>query len=719
MLTNIGAELIISNPGTPQQNGLAERNNRTLNNLARTMLIDSGVPKTLWMEAINFAVYVLNITTHCPEINKSAFELLYKRKPKLTNLHAFGSRCFLYNKDPTKGKWDPRSTEVKLVGYNNQVEGFRLWLPGTNIIRRSKDVIFAEPSPFVMPNDEADDSSQDGIGHSGPTNDHGDPGKADNPDSLTNVPRSLRDRERLKKPARYETDTIEVLLTEPFTYQEALSTPQRREWENAMSSELRSMADHKVWTLERLPTGHKAIGCRWVFKEKTDHLGNLTGFRARLVVQGYSQRAGIDYGELFSPVARFETIRTILSLSSSRKLRLKQFDIRTAFLYGELQEEVYMRQPLGFEDGTDRVCRLRKSLYGLKQAPRCFNKKLRETLLTLNLTQSTRDHCVFYRHDGEDSIILAIYVDDAIIAASSNEKIDHLLQRIQDSFEITISPLSYFLGIHIKIEANNNIILNQTKYINNVLNRFDMKECKGVSTPTDPGLYTNESTQETQKELPYRELLGSLMYLAICTRPDIAFIVGYLSRYLDTYSEHHWKSALRILRYLRETPQLGLMYSSDGNEKLEGFSDSDFAGDVSTRRSVSGLLFKLNGGPIIWGSQQQKAVALSTTEGEFVAASEAAKSAIWVKHLLQELSCEVLPNICIDNQGALKLIKNSLFHRRTKHISVRYHFIRELVENGEITISYIPTDQQETDLLTKPLGRVIHQRLLSLIGMHD
>ena len=739
MLQKIGAEAITSNPYTPQQNGLAVSTNRTICNLARTMLISAKLPKSLWAEAVQYAVYVLNLTTICKTTGKSAYETIYKRKRPLKILKPYGAKCYLYDQTRTRHKWDPKSIPGVLVGYSGEhMDGYRVWLPGTNVVKRSKDVIFSKKGPFEE--GEADEeqpqtsrtTETENENHASEDEDQKktdedqekeSEGQQEQEQDEEEVPRvaTRRDRSKLKKPARYGYEAAAAEATplpqEPLTLEEALKSPYRDNWKKAMEEELNSMKKHGVWTLTEPSSDHKPIGCRWVFKLKTNPKGEIDRFRARLVVKGYSQREGIDYSELFSPVARFDTIRTILSISASQHLALRQFDIKTAFLYGDLKEEVYMVQPLGFEDGTTKVCRLQKSLYGLKQAPRCFNKKFQEVLLSLGLIQSQADHCVFYRRRPEGLLVLAIYVDDALVAATSDKLIDEILVHIQKTFEFTGGPLSYFLGIHIQKTADQDIILHQEKYVYNTLDKFGMANCKPVATPADANLYslTTEEKDDGNTK-PYKELIGTLMYLAVCTRPDIAFAVAYLSRFLDNHSHVHWIAALRILRYLKGTPTLSLRYSSKAEEALEVYSDADFASDKISRRSVSGQIVKLNGAPILWGSTQQKTISLSTTEAEFIAATEVTKSVIWLKQLFRELLCEITPTIQIDNQSAIKFIRNPEFHQRTKHIDVKYAFIREKIENGDVKLDYVPSEYQLADLLTKPLSKVTFQKLRDLIG---
>ena len=365
-----------------------------------------------------------------------------------------------------------------------------------------------------------------------------------------------------------------------------------------------------------------------------------------------------------------------------------------------------------------------RSLYGIKQGPRCFNKKISEVLRNLNLTQSQTDNCLYYRHTKDNGLILlAVYVDDLLLATTNEFFQDYIIKGLSSHFTITASEPRLFLGMQISIDENHNIRINQQKYIKNILARFKMENCRPNSVPADPGIYNFEprSKETEQKGRPYREIIGSLTHLAIASRCDIAFIVSFLPRFLDSYTDDHWNAALKVLRYLQSSSDLSIVYSGTETkqltETLQVYTDSDYAGCKLTRRSVSGLLTKLNNGPIIWAASQQKSVSLSTTESEFISVTEGAKTCLWLKHLFEELRMPITPTVFIDNQAALTLISNPSHHKRTKHIHVRHLFIRDTYENKQIKYEYISTKNQLADLLTKATSKQIFERLIDLIGL--
>jgi hypothetical protein len=287
------------------------------------------------------------------------------------------------------------------------------------------------------------------------------------------------------------------------------------------------------------------------------------------------------------------------------------------------------------------------------------------------------------------------------------------LNELEKSFEITSKPLSYFLGMRISISSDSTVEIDQTKYTNKILERVQMENSKPVATPIDANIYSLISADNIV-DLPYRELVGALMYLAQGTRYDIAFAVGFLSRYLDKPTKPLWSAGMRVLRFLKGTTDRKLRYSSQNISELLCFSDADFAGEPTTRRSTTGQLIKHGDSIVAWASSRQHSVALSTTEAEYVAASEAVKTAVWLKQLLGELGHQLVPKILIDNQSAIKLIQNPQFHKRTKHIDVRYNFVREKFEEGAITVDFTPSELQQADILTKPLPKPVFQRLLNL-----
>lgn len=364
-------------------------------------------------------------------------------------------------------------------------------------------------------------------------------------------------------------------------------------------------------------------------------------FKARLCVREFTQKPGIDYEEVFSPVVRYESVRVLLAIATEQDLEIQQFDVKTAFLHGDLTEEIYMTVPEGVNANEDQVCKLQKSLYGLKQAARQWNYKFDSFLKAYNFKQSIADPCVYKGHFKDVSVFLTLYVDDGLLLAETEEALDEVLGTLRCSFEITQESPSSFVGIEIQRDRGKRIIfIHQRGYIERILTRFGMIDAKPVSTPADQHLIATLSSNRKCKKpnFPYRETIGSLMFLIQLTRPDLAYIVNFLSRFLNCSSDEHWQAIKRIFRNLRGTSCYGIKYENqDDNMTLIGYSDADYAGDIETRRSTTGYIFTMAGGGISW-SKRQSMVSLSTTEAEYVAASTAGREMVWLRRLLNDIN---------------------------------------------------------------------------------
>jgi hypothetical protein len=398
-------------------------------------------------------------------------------------------------------------------------------------------------------------------------------------------------------------------------------------------------------------------------------------------------------------------------------MKLAQIDVSTAFLYGDLKETIYMQQPEGHGDGSGRVCRLKKSLYGLKQAPRCWNEKFSNYIIKLGFRRSEADPCLFVRQTGSTKMFFVLYVDDGLIAANDEQELQQFIDDLGRKFKITAKPASFFLGLEINREEDGSVRVSQTHYTEKLLERFNMSNCKAVTTPIVKDNDTEESSRNS--EFPYRQAVGALMFLMCGTRPDIAYALSVVSRNLENPTDRDVVRVKRILRYLRGTTNCGLLYKNNQAKGVfECYSDADHGGDLSTGRSTSGVLCLHSGAPISWMSQRQSSVAISTTEAEVVAASEAAREIIWIKRILTELDqLKATPTLQIDNEAAIRLAQNPEFHRRTKHIRIRHFFVRELVTAGEIMVSKVDSEKQLADILTKPLFSTRFRDLCNDMGI--
>ncbi len=443
---------------------------------------------------------------------------------------------------------------------------------------------------------------------------------------------------------------------------------------------------NETWELTPLPPGRKPIRMKWVFTVKPGHKDVPARYKARLVAQGYTQSQGIDYQDTYAPVVKQCSLRTVLSLVAALDLEITQLDIKTAFLYGELEEELYLEQPEGFVTAgrENEVCRLKKSLYGLKQSPRAWNTKFNEFLVKFGLTRCDSDSCVYYRRQEEGEItIVCIFVDDGLICTNKKFVSTSILNYLNMHFEIRSLPADRFIGLDIlRDRPNKKLFISQIDFVNKILKKFNLDLCYPKSTPADPNARLTAAMSPSTQSDPtsphltrYREAIGCLMYIMTTTRPDIAFAVGQASQFCQNPGDGHWNGVKRIFAYLAGSAHLGLCFDGQQKNNLIGFTDSDFAGNMDNRRSTSGFVFLYNGASVSWSSKLQQCVSLSTTEAEFVAASETSKEAIWLQQFLREVKGDEIGPILIlcDNQGAIRLIKNPEFHQRTKHQSLLNH----------------------------------------------
>lgn len=505
---------------------------------------------------------------------------------------------------------------------------------------------------------------------------------------------------------------------EPNSYEDALSCADKDKWKIAICEELAAHADNGTWELVPKRAHMREITAKWIFKIKDDIEGKR--YKARLVARGFSQREGADYSEIFAPVVRMDSVRLLFSLTAQLNLKFKQFDITTAFLNGEVSEELYLAPPEGLSASSDQTCRLKRSLYGLKQAPRCWNAKFTEMLKSFGMVATLADPCVYVTKE-EPIIYLALYVDDGLVFGQEDCDIDRLLTYLKDHFKVKVINSSCFLGLEIARADDNSIFLHQSKYIERVLHKYKMVDCKGKPTPLEAGHSLNrpETLEEPVAEgVPYAELVGSLLYCSIATRPDISYPLSVLSKYTSQPREAHWQALKRVVRYLSATRDFGLSYKRVANPKLLCYTDADYAGDHQNRRSTSGMITFLASGPISYKAQQQSTVALSSTEAEYIASAIATKELVWLQRFLGELNVELrnAPELLCDNQSALRLIKNPEFHQRSKHIDVAYHFVRDKYEEGLFVLKYVSSEDQKADIFTKAFTTSRFQDLRDAIG---
>ena len=738
-LQECGIEASYTMPGTPQQNGVAERRNRTLLDMVRCMLTHSSLPDFLWGDALRTAVYILN-QVPSKSVPKTPYELIYGKKPSLRHFRVWGCKAEVRPFIPSTRKLDSKTVSGFFIGYCIGSRGSRFYCPNhsTRIVESDRAVYLEDEldSGSVVPRVTAFREEQVLIplapvsGETSSVAPHDEPVQPVTEDvepveEIEEIP--VRRSQRARRPAisndylvylqEHEYDVVDD--TDPINFSQALSSPNSAEWIDAMQDELASMHKNEVWDLVELPAGCKPISCKWVFKTKRDAQGNIERYKARLVAKGFTQREGIDYTETFSPVSTKDSFRIIMALVAHFDLELHQMDVKTAFLNGDLSETIYMSQPDGFQEkGKEHhVCRLKKSIYGLKQASRQWYLKFDEIVTSLGFKENDADQCIYMLMNVGSFVIMVLYVDDILLASNDMNLLNETKQMLSEHFEMKdLGDASFVLGIQIHRDRSLGMLgLSQKSYIEKLLKRFNMSACSHVSTPIQKGetfskaqCPQNDDEREKMKNVPYASAVGSLMYAQVCTRPDIAYAVGVLGRYLSNPGQKHWTAAKRVMRYLQGTKNCMLTYRRSDDLKVTGYSDSDFAGCPDDHKSTSGYIFIMAGGAVSWKSVKQSLTATSSMEAEYVACYEATREAVWLRNFISGLkiveSISRPLTICCDNAAAVSFSHNNKSSARTKHFDVKYQFVREKIREHHTSIQHVSTNEMLADPLTKGLA---------------
>ncbi|WCJ31588.1 Retrovirus-related Pol polyprotein from transposon RE1 [Euphorbia peplus] len=763
-----GIDHNFSAPRTPQQNGVVERKNRTLVEIARTMINERRLPKYFWGEAVNTACYVLNRVLIRSILNKTPYELWKGRKPKIGYFRTFGCKCYVLNTKEYLSKFDSKADEAIFLGYSTHSKAYRVFNKRTQTLDESVHVQFDETNPAdsrapdedvvqapevtspveeedvspraaevvppvaeqaqeVNPTPEVNFLPEDAPIYDSTNDEQVSEDSLDVPrevrvhrnHSLENIIDSVHNpvmtRAQLR---RYMGNVAFVSLLEPKDFYEAADDDS---WLMAMQEELDQFKRSEVWTLVPRPNNIKVVGTRWVLKNKLDEFGNVVRNKARLVAQGYSQQEGIDYGETFAPVARLEAIRILCAFASYKGFKLFQMDVKSAFLNGYIDEEVYVSQPPGFEDPKfpDHVYKLKKALYGLKQAPRAWYERLTKFLLSKGFVRGCVDTTLFTLKKNKDILIAQVYVDDIIFGATNESLCREFSDHMKAEFEMSMmGELTFFLGLQIK-QSNDGVFINQAKYTREVLKKFGMMDSNAVDIPMDVSkdIDDEEKAGKPVDIKTYRGMIGSLLYLT-ASRPDIHFAVCFCARYQSKPREIHDVAVKRILRYLKGTPEAGLWYPCSSDFTPIGYTDSDYGRDKLKRVSTSGGCHFLGECLVSWHSKKQTSVALSTAEAEYVAAGSCVSQMLWIKQQIADYG--VIPGtitIYCDNKSAIDLSKNPIQHSRMKHVHIRHHFLRDHVLKKDIIITHVPSEENLADMFTKPLAGMSFSNLREGIGM--
>ncbi|CAH9072186.1 unnamed protein product [Cuscuta epithymum] len=740
-------------PGTPQQNDVAERRNRTFIEMVRSMLSYSTLPPSLWMYALRTATYLLN-RVPSKAVHKTPYELWTGRKPSLRHLHIWGCPAEVRVYNPHERKLDLRTVSGFFIGYPEKSKGFKFYCPNhsTRIVETGnarfiengqvsgsgepRNVVIQEQKdnamfphvgrinsisnnnerPEYMVSDAITNDQNEGVVGEQDTNEHVVTTsnehiitqENDNSSEGITLRRSSREK-RSAIPNDYLLYSIEhecdlSIGEDPVSFKEAMDSINSYKWIDAMNEELKSMYDNKVWELVMLPDGSKRVGCKWVFKTKRDSNGNIERYKVRLVAKGFTQKHGIDYKETFSPVSKKDSLRVVMALVAHFDLELHQMDVKTTFLNGDLEEEVYMDQPEGFlSTGKENlVCKLQKSIYGLKQASRQWYLKFHNTICSFGFIENVVDRCIYMK----------VSVDDILLAANDMSMMHDVKKFLSKNFEMKdMGEASYVIGIEIFRNRSQGILdMFQRNYINQILERFNMDKCSPGVVPIQKGdkfsllqCPKNELERKEMDRIPYALVVGCLGYVQTCTRPGM----------------DHWKVAKKVLRYLQGTKDHMLTFKRSDQLEVIGYSNSDFVGCVDSRKSTSGYLFILAEGAVSWKSGKQTIIATSTMEAEFVACFEATVHGLWLRNFVSGLrivdSITKPLKIYCDNSAAVFFTKNDRYTKGAKHIDLKYLSVKEEVQKHRVFIEHIGTEQMVVDPLIKGLSpKILNNHVINM-----
>ncbi|KAL0316667.1 UNVERIFIED_CONTAM: Retrovirus-related Pol polyprotein from transposon TNT 1-94 [Sesamum radiatum] len=622
----------------PQQNGVSERKNRTVMEMARSMLQEKHLPKAFWAEAVYTAVYLLN---RCPTKavqNMTPIEAWSGKKPSAKHLRVFGSICYVHIPTEKRHKLEEKTEKGIFLGYSTQSKGYRIYNLKTKKLIISRDVEFDEDAMWnwdeekverqsVMIPKETPPQQQQEEGTDQAEMERRSqqaPGSPRRPPPSEEIEEETPPRRTKLLSDIYET--CNFIMLEPENFETAVK---HKVWVQAMEEEIKMIEKNNTWELADRPKDKEVIGVKWIYKTKLNADGSIQKHKARLVAKGYSQLPGIDYTETFAPVARLDTIRALIAIAANKKWKIYQMDVKSAFLNGYIDEEIYVEQPQGFiaKGSEEKVLRLKKALYGLKQAPRAWYSRIDKYFMDRGFRRSLSEPTLYIKSQGNDTLIVSLYVDDLIYTGNNEKMIQVFKEDMMKTFEMSdLGLMHFFLGIEINQEKEG-IFICQRKYTETLLKKFKMESCKTVTTPLVTGeKYQKEDGSQKVDGSMYRSLIGSLLYLT-ATRPDIMFATCLLSRFMQSPSQVHYAAAKRILRYLRGTKDFGIWYKSTNDAKLVGYTDSDWAGSVDDMKSTSGYTFSLGSGIFTWASKKQATVAQSSAEAEYIAAAATSNQA--------------------------------------------------------------------------------------------
>lgn len=770
LCVSLGIKIETSPPYSPEGNSIAERGFGSIFGTTRKLLLGAPhLPDKLWAEAFKTAIYIKNRTPTDVLDGKAPLEV-WTGEPlgNMLHIHEWGSLAFKHEEARFRhNKLAARAKKMHLVGYNSNAKTYRLWDPAVPWnITNSNEVSFRErdmrdvakpqggDDPFRVQNqtiyqpgstennEEDQEDEQDHDQEATPTGSQTQP-QSPRRSARTPVPRQVLNlcttEETYERTERALVTGSELgnigtgrpgevgyMPSDPANYDEAVSGPESKLWHASMRDEEASLVEHDVFDWVDPPEGEQLIPSKFMYKWKYNQDAEPIRPKSRIVVQGFHEAdTGADKA---APVASMESVHLVVATAANNGYVLKQADIKTAYLNARIPDNakpIYVVPPKGFQCSTvqaGQVWRLKAWLYGLRLSPKGWNGTFHKFLLAIGFVQSAADHCLYTLNAGE--VLLLVYVDDLLFSGANAKLVTTILEQVKERFEtVDLGDARFLLGMAIQRNVDaGTILLTQESYTKAVLSKFGMLEVHPTKTPAETGPISTveETTLSSEDTTMFRSATGSALYLCRGSRPEISHAVLVLTRSMAKPGPRAMARLKRLLRYLKGTISIGITYSEDseGGDKLTAYADSDFAGDQDDRRSTTGVVLFLAGGPVDWRSVKQTVVSLSSVEAEYVAMSKACKMIIHFRHLMDTIYQNQTEATLLfeDSMGAIATSANSKVTPRTKHIDVKYHHVRSLIENKVVAVEYIKTDLQKADILTKSLGAVkfIKNRILLL-----
>lgn len=649
-------------------------------------------------------------------------------------MRIFGCSAYVLIPQQFRDKFDQKTGRSIMMGYTTT--GYRLWDIEKQKIIVARDVVFNEDEFYYkrklvkMDMDEEEtkenvsnikeDIEQEKVKFDTIKDDEGH-GINGNQRDNTKPKRNVKIPERYVDYELYMAfDAISYVENVPEVIEEIDKRDDKRMWTEAMEKEIDSIERNNTWEKVKTPENAEVLSTRWVFAMKPYEEKIQDKYKARLVVRGFAQKESFQYDQIYSPVARMSTIRTLLSVGTQNMYHFEQLDVKTAFLNGDLEENVYIYPPEGVKCGDGYVLKLKKSLYGLKQSSKCWNNKINESLMKLGFNRSEADYCLYIKNmENENILYLLLYVDDIILSGPDLTIINECKRELMEQFEIKDKgELRNFLGLEIKYDRENAIMkISQERYIAAILKRFNFENCNSCITPIDPRLKITATEESEIEKKPTKQLIGCLMYLMLGSRPDISFSINYYSRFQEINSNEVWNGLKRLLRYIKGTSHMGLKFKrSEDMQPITCYVDSDWAGDVYDRKSITGYIVQIFGNSVVWVTKRQNCVALSSTEAELIALCSATCECLFIKKLLNDMHIDVSRfRVLEDNQGCIALIRNPESNKRVKHIDLKFKFVCDAVTNKVMLLEFIDSKFQLADMLTK--GQCKNQLCSNRLGI--